>query len=63
MFDLCEALITIYVGLNQFNISNIINSTYMFRDCRNIRGAISYDANKTDANYANYTTGYFTLLE
>ena len=63
MFDLCEALITIYVGLNQFNISNIISSTYMFRDCRNIRGAISYDANKTDANYANYTTGYFTLLE
>ena len=63
MFALCEALTTIYVGLNQFNVSNIIRSTYMFRDCRNIRGAISYDANKTDANYANYTTGYFTLLE
>lgn len=32
----------------------------MFSDCTSLVGAISYDPNKTDATYANYTTGYFT---
>ena len=33
----------------------------MFSGCTSLVGAISYDPDKTDATYANYTTGYFTL--
>ena len=33
----------------------------MFSGCTSLVGAISYSPNKTDATYANYTTGYFTL--
>lgn len=33
----------------------------MFAGCTSLVGAISYDSNKTDVNYANYTTGYFTF--
>ena len=33
----------------------------MFSGCTSLVGAISYDPDKTDARYANYTTGYFTL--
>ena len=33
----------------------------MFYYCTSLVGAISYDRNKTDATYANYTTGYFTF--
>ena len=35
----------------------------MFYDCTSLVGAISYDPNKIDATYANYTTGYFTLKD
>jgi len=61
MFLSCSALRTVYVSQNQFNITHVTNSSNMFNGCTNIRGAISYNSNKLDANYANYTTGYFTL--
>ena len=32
----------------------------MFGNCAKLKGAISYDSSKTDATYANWTTGYFT---
>ena len=34
----------------------------MFSNCSSLTGAISYDREKTDANYANPTTGYFTAV-
>ena len=36
------------------------NSEDMFYACNALVGAISYDGDKTDATYANPTTGYFT---
>lgn len=33
----------------------------MFKDCTSLKGAIDFDASKTDHTYANYNTGYFTL--
>ena len=32
----------------------------MFEYCSELKGAISFDTSKTDATYANWTTGYFT---
>lgn len=32
----------------------------MFTACKNLKGAISFDRSKTDATYANWTTGYLT---
>lgn len=39
------------------------DSQGMFKNCSNLKGAISYDASKTDIYYANYNTGYFTYKE
>ena len=36
------------------------NSDKMFTDCTSLKGAIAYDAAKTDVSMANPTTGYFT---
>lgn len=35
-------------------------SGYVFYGCKSLKGVISYDGEKTDATYANQTTGYFT---
>jgi len=32
----------------------------MFTDCTQLKGAVAYDANKTDVEMANPKTGYFT---
>lgn len=32
------------------------------RDCNNLKGAVAYNADKTDARMANPDTGYFTRL-
>ena len=65
MFDGCSALTTIYTS-NKFvttKISNIYYGNYMFLGCTSLKGAMpSYEASKTDKNYANYETGYFTKL-
>lgn len=56
MFLSCSALATIYCD----NAWGCITSEGMFSGCTSLKGAISYDSNKTDVTYANPTTGYFT---
>ena len=60
MFYGCSGLVTIYAS-DLFTTESVTSSSSMFSGCTSLVGAISYDPNKTDATYANYTTGYFTL--
>ena len=60
MFNNCSGLVTIYAS-DLFTTESVTSSSYMFDGCTSLVGAISYDRDKTDATYANYTTGYFTL--
>ena len=59
MFNGCSALTTIYAS-DKFVTDLVTKSTDMFSGCKNLIGAIEYDGSKTDKNYANYQTGYFT---
>ena len=59
MFYGCSALTTIYCN-DDWKSDVVQNSTDMFRDCSKLKGAVAYDANKTDVTMANPTTGYFT---
>ena len=59
MFNGCSRLTTIYVS-DDFTTDNVGSSFYMFYNCTSLKGAASYDSNKTDHSMANYTTGYFT---
>ena len=60
MFSDCQTLTTIYVS-NEFVITN--KSDGLFSGCIKLKGAIDkYDASKTNYNFANYKTGYFTKL-
>ena len=62
MFGYCTNLATIYVGEN-FVTTNASSSNNMFYNCQLLKGALpKYNANKTNRNYANYKTGYFTKL-
>ena len=61
MFQTCRKLTKIYAsGLWSTASVSVTSSTGMFGDCSNLSGAISYNSNKVDATYANYTTGYLT---
>ena len=62
MFAGCSSLTTIYVS-NKWLNESVTSSYNMFDDCTNLKGSISYDSSKTDVNYANYNTGYFTYKE
>ena len=60
MFSYCSKLKTIYVS-DSFTTVNVNSSYHMFYLCTSLSGACSYNSGNTnDANYANYTTGYFT---
>ena len=59
MFRECKALTKIYAS-DLWSTASVTESSAMFDDCSKLRGAISYNPNKDGANYANYTTGYFT---
>lgn len=60
MFDGCSALLTIYVSdLFKFN-NNSVSSSNMFRDCRSLKGAISFEPSTKDKTYANFKSGYLT---
>jgi len=59
MFYNCSKLTTIYAS-DRWSTANVTSSSNMFKSCSSLVGAISYDSNKVDATYANYTTGYFT---
>ena len=61
MFGYCHALTTIYAS-EKFVTTACGRDRYwyMFADCANLVGAVSYDGNKVDGDMANYTTSYFT---
>lgn len=63
MFRSCAALKSIYAN-ETFTTDSIHMEEDagkdMFKGCKTLEGAIKYDDNKTDYQYANYTTGYFT---
>ena len=65
MFYGCSTLQTIYVS-DDFVVTGITNEDYkkdLFTGCEALKGALTeYDANKTNVDYANYKTGYFTKL-
>ena len=59
MFMGCYALTTIFVS-DKFFTNQVTSSDNMFHMCINLIGAIEYDGSKSDHNFANYKTGYFT---
>ena len=61
MFNNCSDLVTIYASESFTTVGVTTSSNKMFVGCTSLVGAISYDPNKTNAKYANYTTGYFTF--
>ena len=56
MFKGCAALTTIYCN----DAWTCLNSAEMFSGSVKLKGAVSYDPDKTDATMANPDTGYFT---
>ena len=56
MFIDCSNLTTIYVG-DKFVTTNVSDGGNMFAGCEKLK---NYDKSKTNHNYANCTTGYFT---
>lgn len=58
MFARSPALNTIRCNTNWATENS--KSKDMFSGCVNLKGAVAYDANKTDATMANPETGYFT---
>ena len=58
MFSNCSALTTIYASDN-FVTDQVTYGNNMFNGCEKLNG---YDGSKTDHNYANYRTGYFSKL-
>jgi len=57
MFGFCSSLTTIYCNNNWSSVSNSIS---MFYKSSSLVGAIPYNSSKTDGQYANPDTGYFT---
>ena len=57
MFNACSALTTIYAS-DKFVTTKVENGSYMFKDCKNLKG---FDSSKIDHKKANCgTDGYFT---
>jgi hypothetical protein len=52
MFKGCERLETIYVG-DGFDVIRVGQSGDMFKNCKNINGAITYQDSSTDKYEAN----------
>ena len=59
MFMGCYTLTTIFVS-DKFVTDQVTSGDNMFHMCINLIGAIEYDGSKSDHNFANYETGYFT---
>ena len=58
MFYGCSKLTAIYASSN-FTTTAVTSSDYMFTGCTSLVGAVAYSSDKTNAEYANTTTGYF----
>ena len=77
MFSGCQNLTSL--DLSNFNTEDVKDMSYMFHGCNstwacsesmgmfsgctNLKGAVPYDASKTDVSMANPETGYFTKKE
>ena len=59
MFWQCTSLTTIYSSQGW----DISRSASMFSECDNLKGAVDFDAGKTNGSMANPYTGYFTMPE
>ena len=59
MFWQCTSLTTIYSSQGW----DISSSANMFFGCDNLKGAVDFDAGKTNGSMANPYTGYFTMPE
>ena len=59
MFRQCTSLTTIYSSQGW----DISSSASMFSGCYNLKGAVDFDAGKTNGSMANPYTGYFTMPE
>lgn len=60
LFEYCQSLKTIDVS-DRFSIFKVNNSTNMFRNCYNLKGATAFaDIQEKEMARANYTDGYFT---
>ena len=58
MFYGCSKLTAIYASSN-FTTTAVTSSDYMFTGCTSLVGAVAYSSDKTNAEYANTTNGYF----
>ena len=61
MFYGCSALTTIYAS-DKFVTDKVTYGLSMFVNCYKLIGAIEYNKRKSNKNYANFETGYFTKL-
>ena len=61
MFYDCRMLKEIYVS-DKFVITKIAKGDDVFYSCSKLKGATEYNMGKTNYNFANYKTGYFTKL-
>ncbi len=61
MFADCAALTRIDVS-KRFVTTNVTDSYGMFTGCTSLQGAVAYDSQKTDAQMAQASTGYLTLV-
>lgn len=62
MFRDCTSLTTIYISKYGWNLRYTPTSDNMFLNCTSLKGAVAYNASKTDLSMANFDTGYFTSL-
>jgi len=62
MFSGCKNLESIFTS-QLYVTDSLKSSSQMFLNCSKLKGEISYDQYKIDAEYANPTTGYFTLKQ
>ena len=61
MFSDCTLLTTIYTS-SKFVTANVEDGDNMFNNCTYLYGAIPFDKNKTNSDYAN-ANGYFTIFD
>ena len=61
MFTGCYALTTIYAS-DKFVTDKVTYGLSMFVNCYKLIGAIEYNKRKSNKNYANFETGYFSKL-
>ena len=61
MFGYCTNLTTIYVSESWSVETQAVLAQECFKNCTSLKGAVEFDSTKTNADMANYTTGYLTL--